>query len=57
MMLPIVVINMDDTETGTDPREKNTPLVVKEDGDLWFRGNATMDNVYDYLGIPKSPKF
>jgi hypothetical protein len=56
MLLPLVVHNMDDTDTRHAGPAKQ-PLVERVDGDLWFQGNKSIDDVYSYLGIPKSPKF
>jgi hypothetical protein len=56
MLLPLMVNNMDDVDTATPGRGRQ-PMVERIDGDLWFSGNKNINDVYEYLGIPKSPKF
>jgi hypothetical protein len=56
MLLGIVVHNMDDVGDGM-PQNARTPPLMKEDGDLWFSGKNGIDDVYEMLGIPKSPRF
>jgi hypothetical protein len=54
-ILPLVVHNMDDPNGETTRKEG--PMFERLDGDLWYNGKKTIDDVYEYLGIPKSPKF